>query len=143
VTLGKLEAGSEAMVVPNKAVLNLDIRVLPGYSAKAVADLVQDFGAKFKTEVRIDDVSEPVVLGEDEAIVEIVKRAIADVTGQEPTAIGYWSWTDAVNYLERGVPAVVIGAGHLGVAHSDEEWVNLSDLLLLSRILARLLETNA
>lgn len=143
VTLGKLEAGNEAMVVPNKAVLNLDIRVLPGYSAKAVADLVQDFGAKFKAEVRIDDVSEPVVLGEDEAIVEIVKRAVADVTGEEPPAIGYWSWTDAVNYLERGVPAVVIGAGHLGVAHSDEEWVNLSDLLLLSRILARLLETNA
>ncbi len=143
VTLGKLEAGSEAMVVPNKAVLNLDIRVLPRYSAKAVANLVQDFGAKFKAEVRIDDVSEPVVLDDDAAIVKTVKKAVADVTGQEPPTIGYWSWTDAVNYLERGVPAVVIGAGHLGVAHSDEEWVNLSDLLLLSRILTWLLESSA
>lgn len=140
VTLGKLEAGSEAMVVPNKALLNFDIRVLPGYSAKAVADLVQDFGARFKAEVKIDDVAEPVILDENEEVVKTVKDAVADVTGQKPNAIGYWSWTDAVNYLEKGVPAVVFGAGHLGVAHSDEEWVKLSDLLALSQILTKLLE---
>lgn len=141
-TLGKLEAGSEAMVVPNRSVLNLDIRVLPGYAAKAVADLVRDFGAKFKAEVRIDDISEPVVLDENEEIVQVVKEAIASVTGQIPPAIGYWSWTDAVNYLERGIPAVVLGAGHLGVAHSDEEWVKLSDLVTLSHILLRLIESS-
>jgi len=140
ITLGKLEAGSEAMVVPNKASLNFDIRVLPGYSAKAVADLVRDFGAKFKAEVKIDDIAEPVILDENEDIVKTVKTACADVMGQEPPAIGYWSWTDAVNYIERGTPAVVFGAGHLGVAHSDEEWVKLSDLLVLSQVLSELLK---
>ncbi len=140
ITVGKLEAGSEAMVVPNKALLNFDIRVLPGYSAKAVADLVKEFGASFKAEVKIDDIAEPVVLDENEKVVQFVKSAAADVLGQQPPSIGYWSWTDAVNYIERGVPAVVFGAGHLGVAHSDEEWVNLRDLLTLSQILTRLLE---
>ncbi len=140
ITLGKLEAGSEAMVVPNKAILNFDIRVLPGYSAKAVARLVQDFGTKFKAEVKIDDVAEPVVLNENEEVVKTLKSATAFVTGKEPPSIGYWSWTDAVNYIERGIPSVVFGAGHLGVAHSDEEWVNFSDLLTLSQILARIME---
>ncbi|MCX7642413.1 MAG: M20/M25/M40 family metallo-hydrolase [Armatimonadetes bacterium] len=140
VTLGRLEAGSEAMVVPNKALLNLDIRVLPGYSAKAVADLVRDFGAKFKAEVKIDDIAEPVTLDENEKVVKTVKRSVMDVMGREPQSIGYWSWTDAVNYIERGVPAVVFGAGHLGVAHSDEEWVRLSDLIALSQILKKLVE---
>lgn len=140
VTLGKLEAGSEAMVVPNKALLNLDIRVLPGYSAKEVGELVMDFGARFKAEVKIDDVSEPVVLDENEEVVKTLKSAAADVTGKEPPNIGYWSWTDAVNYIERGIPAVVFGAGHLGTAHSDEEWVRFSDLMVLSQILTRLLE---
>ncbi len=140
VTLGKLEAGNEAMTVPSKALLNFDIRVLPGYSAKAIANLVRDFGAKFKAEVKIDDVAEPVTLDENEGLVRAVKKATADVVGQEPSAIGYWSWTDAVNYIERGIPAVVFGAGHLGVAHSDEEYVRLSDLLTLSRILMELLK---
>ncbi|MCX7967841.1 MAG: M20/M25/M40 family metallo-hydrolase [Armatimonadetes bacterium] len=143
ITLGKLEAGSEAMVVPNKALLNLDIRVLPGYSAKAIADLVRDFGARFKAEVKIDDVAEPVALDENEKVVKIVKAVVNDVTGKETHAIGYWSWTDAVNYIERGVPAVVFGAGNLGLAHSDEEWVKLSDLLTLSQILTKLMEISA
>lgn len=140
VTLGKLEAGSEAMVVPNKAILNFDIRVLPGHSAKAIAELVQEFGAKFKAEVKIDDIAEPVTLDENEKIVKVIKNATILVTGQEPNAIGYWSWTDAVNYIERGVPAVAFGAGHLGVAHSDEEWVKFIDLLTLSQILVKVLE---
>ncbi len=141
VTIGKLEAGNEAMVVPNKAIVNLDIRVLPGYSAQAVAQLVQEIGARFKAEVRLDDVAEPTTLPEDAPIVQAVKRAAAKVLGQEPPAIGYFSWTDAVNFLERGIPAVVFGAGHLGVAHSDEEWVLMDDLLALGRILTVLLET--
>ncbi len=143
ITLGKLESGSEAMVVPNKAVLNFDIRVLPGYSAKAVAKLVQDLGTRFKAEVRIDDVSEPVVLDEGTEVVKLVKEAATRVLGETPPAIGYWSWTDAVNYLERGIPAVVFGAGSLGVAHSDEEWVRLSDLMTLAQILTCLLELNS
>lgn len=143
ITVGKLESGNEAMVVPNKALLNLDIRVLPSYSAKAIADSVLDLGARFKSEVKIDDIAEPVILDENEKIIKIVKVAIASVTGQEPPSIGYWSWTDAVNYIERGVPAVVFGAGHLGAAHSDEEWVKFNDLLLLSRILVTIMETEA
>ncbi|MCS7264359.1 MAG: M20/M25/M40 family metallo-hydrolase [Armatimonadetes bacterium] len=140
VTIGKLEGGSEAMVVPNKALLNFDIRVLPGYSAKAVSDLVSDFGAKFKAELKIDDVAEPVTLDENEKVVKAIKHAVASIAGQEPSAVGYWSWTDAVNYIQRGVPAVVFGAGHLGVAHSDEEWVKFSDLLTLSQILVKVME---
>lgn len=143
ITLGKLESGSEAMVVPNKAVLNFDIRVLPGYSAKAVAKFVQDLGTRFKAEVRIDDVSEPVVLDEGTKVVKLVKEAATRVLGETPPAIGYWSWTDAVNYLERGIPAVVFGAGSLGVAHSDEEWVRMSDLMTLAQILTCLLQLSS
>jgi acetylornithine deacetylase/succinyl-diaminopimelate desuccinylase-like protein len=140
VTVGRLEAGTEAMVVPNRAVVNLDIRVLPGYSAAAVADLLRDFAARFKAEARIDDVAEPVTMDADAPIVRTVQKAVADVTGTEPSPIGYFSWTDAVNFLERGIPAVVIGAGSLGVAHSDEEWVREQDLLTLRSVLARFME---
>lgn len=143
VTVGRLEGGVEVMVVPNKALLNLDIRVLPGSSAQAVADLVRDFATCFKAEIRIDDISEPIMLDEQAPVVQIVKQAVREVTGSEPPAIGYFSWTDAVNYLERGVPSVVFGAGHLGVAHSDEEWVKFKDLLTLSRILIRLMELSS
>ncbi|MGQ9727511.1 MAG: M20/M25/M40 family metallo-hydrolase, partial [Candidatus Fervidibacter sp.] len=121
--------------------LNFDVRVLPGYSAKAISELIQEFGARFKAEVKIDDVAEPVTLSEGEEIVSKVKKAVENVTGQSPPAIGYWSWTDAVNYLERGIPAVAFGAGYLGVAHSDEEWVSFNDLITLSHILKRLIES--
>ncbi len=140
VTVGKLEAGVDVMVVPNKALLNFDIRVLPGSSAQAIADLVRDFASRFKAETQIDDIAEPVTLDEQAPAMQVVKQAVREVTGSEPPAVGYFSWTDAVNYLERGVPAVVIGAGHLGIAHSDEEWVKLNDLLALSKILARVIE---
>jgi acetylornithine deacetylase/succinyl-diaminopimelate desuccinylase-like protein len=141
ITVGRLEAGTEAMVVPNRATVNLDIRVLPSYSAAAVAELLRDFAGRFKAELRLDDVAEPVVLDESHRIVTLTQAAIAKITGKEAAVAGYFSWTDAVNLLERGIPAVVLGAGSLGVAHSDEEWVMASDLLTLSQILVAVMES--
>jgi acetylornithine deacetylase/succinyl-diaminopimelate desuccinylase-like protein len=73
--------------------------------------------------------------------VTLTQAAIAKITGKEAAVAGYFSWTDAVNLIERGIPAVVLGAGSLGVAHSDEEWVMASDLLTLSQILVAVVES--
>lgn len=140
ITLGKLEGGTEVMVIPNRCIVNFDIRVLPENSAKVIADLVCDVASNFKAELSLDDIAEPATLDEDERVVQTVKQAVREVIGKEPSVTGYLSWTDAVNYLERRVPAVVIGAGQLGVSHSDEEWVSFSDLLALSHLLAKTIE---
>ena len=50
------------------------------------------------------------------------------------------SWTDAQNLVDKGIPSVVFGAGELGTAHSDHEWVRLGDLQAVANTIATLVD---
>jgi acetylornithine deacetylase/succinyl-diaminopimelate desuccinylase-like protein len=64
------------------------------------------------------------------------------VLGSDHKQGGMRSWTDAANLLEyHGLPCLIFGAGELWPAHSDDEWVDLADLVRLSQILASFLRS--
>jgi len=139
VTLGKIEGGLDTMVVPNRCTFQMDVRVLPGVSIGTACEQLFDLAARHGAELTILDVSEPSEVDAQQKIVRALMAAHEAITGGRPTPCGYYSFTDATHYLQRGFPAVVYGAGSLGVAHSDHEWVALEELEIAARVFAHVI----
>jgi acetylornithine deacetylase/succinyl-diaminopimelate desuccinylase-like protein len=144
--IGRLRAGEHRWRTPAGASLEMTLGVVPGTDlaeAEAeVCDRLTDLasrwtkrGATFTFEVL--DTSEPTeVLARD---VPIASK-LADALGEPLSPAGMPSWTDAGFLLTKHqLPCVVFGAGDLGSAHSDHEWVRVADLLRLADVLAALL----
>jgi acetylornithine deacetylase len=51
---------------------------------------------------------------------------------------GLNSWADVASYLLAGVPSLCFGTGSIERAHTIDEWVSITELRRLSRVLARL-----
>lgn len=139
VTLGKIEGGFDTMVVPNRCTFQMDVRVLPGVSIRTACEQLFALAAQHGAELTILDVSEPSEMDAQHRVVRALMAAHEAITGERPTPCGYYSFTDATHYLQRGFPAVVYGAGSLGVAHSDHEWVALDELEIAARVFAHVI----
>ncbi|HID05845.1 MAG TPA: M20 family peptidase [Armatimonadetes bacterium] len=140
-TLGVMHGGYEPMVVPNRCTFQVDMRVLPGDDLDEALAQVRHLVVQAGGELTILDVTPPVVFNGDERIIKIVAHAHEAIWGAQAQCIGYHSWTDAVNLIQRGIPAIVYGAGHLGDAHSDQEKVKLSDLVKVCKVYQLVLES--
>lgn len=140
-TLGVMQGGYEPMVVPNRCTFQVDMRVLPGDNLDEALAQVRHLVAQAGGELTILDVTPPLVFNENERIVKVVAQAHEAVWGVKGQCVGYHSWTDAVNLIQRGIPAVVYGVGHLGDAHSDWERVKLSDLVKVCKVYQLVLES--
>jgi succinyl-diaminopimelate desuccinylase len=124
VSLGRIIGGDAMNRVPDCCAIDVDIRFLPGQSAKQI---LRDITA-------LPDVSASVVFHRDPAIVErdnpyvrLLAESIADGVPSERISIGRDGASDIVSFLEAGTPGVEfgpIGAGH----HGPEEWVSISSL---------------
>lgn len=137
-TLGRIEGGADPTVLSEEARVWFDVRVLPGYRASHIATALQTLAGYHGALLSIEDICEPLVTPEETPVVQIVEKAYAEC-GRVPCWWGYPAWTDAHNYLQRGVPAVVVGAGSLRRAHSRDEHISLTELEELARLLSTIL----
>jgi acetylornithine deacetylase len=79
---------------------------------------------------------QPPELAEDHPLV----RLCAELSGKAPTTVPFG--TDAVE-LQRLAPCVVLGPGDIGLAHTPEERVPVSELAAAAALMARFLERGA
>ncbi|MGH2759497.1 MAG: M20/M25/M40 family metallo-hydrolase, partial [Actinomycetota bacterium] len=103
-------------------------------------DIAHRWGARGTSFLyEVTDRSEPI---EVDADLPIASR-VAEAMGAPFEPAGMPAWTDAgYLLLEHAQPCVVFGAGELGPAHSNNEWVRLADLVRLAEVLRELI-TNA
>ena len=72
-------------------------------------------------------------------IAKLARSAVAIEQGTPPTDVGFSGITDARFYInEAKVPAVILGPGSLDAAHTANEWVAVSELVVAARAYARL-----
>jgi acetylornithine deacetylase len=64
--------------------------------------------------------------------------AAAEAEGLGTRVAGLNSWADAASYLLAGVPAYCYGPGSIYRAHTVDEWVSVTELQRLTRVLARM-----
>lgn len=138
-TLGKIEGGEDPLMVPEICRFWMDMRLLPGVRVGDALSEVKKVLEEERAEFKLIDSSPPVEIDRESPLVKLVKEAHLKAWKKEPSLSGYPSWTDGVNLIEKGIPAVVYGAGDLGIAHSSGEKISLGELLKLSQVLVELI----
>lgn len=143
-TLGIISGGCDVMVIPNRCTFQIDMRILPEDDAQVVLEQIREIISATRSEMSVLDISQPVVLDlNDDAVAPLVdafERAHEAVFGEPLKCIGYHSWTDAVNLIEKGVCAVVYGGGKLQNAHSDWESITVDELIKTCNVYLRVME---
>ena len=140
VNLGRIEGGSDTMLVPPRCIMELETGFAPGLDADSVAEQIHE-ALESAESVYMEDLWEPWETSQDEPIIRELARAAGRVQGSEPGHWGMPSWTDGANLVRKGIPTVVFGAGDLAVAHTSDERMPLDQLGELNRILIELIRS--
>jgi acetylornithine deacetylase len=126
-----IEGGIELSTYPDRCLLQVERRTIPGETADAVeaqlTGIVAGLAASdpdLKATVRRGLVRDPFEVSEDEPIVQIVGKHAAAITGRQPAIAGEAGWMDSAFLAAAGIPTVIFGPDGEG-AHAAVEWVNL------------------
>jgi acetylornithine deacetylase len=128
-----IEGGREVSTYPDRCVVTIERRTLPGEAVRNVEAELTGIAGDHAT-VKTLFTREPLETAPDEPIVGTLMEHAAAVTGRRPVVSGVPFWTDAALLAGAGIPTVVFGPGGAG-AHADVEWVDLEDLEKLAQIL--------
>ncbi|HZO75556.1 MAG TPA: ArgE/DapE family deacylase [Ktedonobacteraceae bacterium] len=134
-----IEGGQELSSYPQRCVLSLERRTVPGeLNIEAeMQELIDQAGRSdphFKAALRAGLVRQPFEVSEDEAIVRIVCGQAEKILGHEVGIAGATGWMDSALLSAAGIPTVVFGPGGEG-AHAVEEWADLEQLQRCTEIL--------
>jgi acetylornithine deacetylase len=136
-----ITGGQELSSYPERCLLEMERRTVPGESAQGVEGEVREIlerlaaeDADFAGEVRTTFVRDPYEVAREEPIVGLVREKAEAASGRKPGYIGSAGWMDAALLAAAGIPTVVYGPGGSG-AHAAVEWVELDDLEVLRRVL--------
>lgn len=124
INLARIEGGDAFNKVPDRCWMDVDIRYLPG----------QDTGEILAQIRRIPDVQilkcfmrSPAIVSRTNPYVLALRDGISRSIEGDALSVGRDGASDAISFLEAGIPAVEfgpVGAGH----HGPEEWVSLASL---------------
>ncbi|MGN6202318.1 MAG: M20 family metallopeptidase, partial [Solirubrobacterales bacterium] len=124
INLGRIVGGDALNKVPDRCVIDVDIRYLPGQDPEAILAEVREIsGAEAKALLT----RPPAKVDRDSPYVRALRSSAHQHHDGEPMSVGRDGASDAVSFLRVGVPAVEfgpVGAGH----HGPAEWVSLSSL---------------
>jgi len=131
INLGRIHGGDAVNKVPDFCQMVVDIRYLPGQDPGEILSQVRGIGG---IEVKRTFIHPPVSVSRGDPYVRALRDAVARSTRGEVMSVGRDGASDAVAFLEAGIPAVEFGpqgAGH----HGPEEWVSLASLARYRRAL--------
>jgi acetylornithine deacetylase/succinyl-diaminopimelate desuccinylase-like protein len=117
-----IEGGQELSTYPERCLLSLERRTVPGETAELVERQIREIAVGTGAEIRTTFVREPLEVAEHEDVVQAVKRHAGS-----PEVIGVPFWADSAVFSGAGMPTVVFGPRG-GGAHADVEWVEVADL---------------
>src|SRR6185503_3864034 len=137
-----IEGGRELSTYPDRCLLQLERRTLPGESVEdveaelgAIIDAIVADDPSFEAAMRTTLVRPPLETAHDAPIVEAVRAAL----GGGVDVIGVPYWADSAIIADAGIPTVICGPGGAG-AHADVEWVELAQL---DRVAKALIDVSA
>jgi acetylornithine deacetylase len=136
-----IEGGQELSSYPERCLVQLERRTVPGEDAEVVArqvrELVEEAAAadpELRAEVRTTLVRPPFEIETDAEIVRLVLGHAQRVLGRAPSVIGWAAWMDSAILAGAGIPTVVFGPGGEG-AHAVVEWVDLASVERCAEVL--------
>jgi len=126
INLGRISGGDALNKVPDLCTIDVDIRYLPGQDPGGITDAVEELPDAHVAKVFH---RQPAIVARDDPYVQALGAAIEAVAApqSERLGVGRDGASDAISFLEAGVPAVEcgpVGDGH----HGPEEWVSIRSL---------------
>jgi succinyl-diaminopimelate desuccinylase len=124
ISLGRIIGGDALNKVPDRCVIDVDIRYLPGQDERAVLAQIE---AIPDTDVSIIFHRDPAVVSRRDPYVRMLADSVVEGSSVDRVSVGRDGASDAVSFLEAGVPAVEFGPSGDG-HHGPEEWVSIASL---------------
>ena len=124
INLGRISAGDAPNRVPDLCRLSVDIRFLPGQDSTAIREAVAAIDG-----VTVVQAFErpPAWVSKSDPFVVALREAASRSVGGEALSVGRDGASDAIAFLQAGIPAVEfgpVGGGH----HGPDEWVSLESI---------------
>jgi acetylornithine deacetylase len=136
-----IEGGQELSSYPERCLVQLERRTVPGEGAdlveRQVRELVDAAAAadpELRAEVRTTLVRPPFEIATDAEIVRLVSGHAERVLGLVPSVFGWAAWMDSAILDQAGIPTVVFGPAGEG-AHAVVEWVDLASVERCAEVL--------
>lgn len=131
INLGRISGGDALNKVPDRCVVDVDIRYLPGQDTGEILAQIRSLP---DVEVERTFTRVPAIVSRENPFVSALCDAVHRSTTGEATSVGRDGASDAVAFLEAGIPAVEFGpagAGH----HGPDEWVSIASLSVYRKAL--------
>jgi acetylornithine deacetylase len=134
-----IAGGQELSTYPERCVLSIERRTLPGEDAAQLdAELARLVAAGAGGPAELSGVTTlvraPFEVSPQEPIVTLVRERAAARLRREPAVRGHNAWMDAAFTSAAGIPTVVFGPDGAG-AHAVEEWVDLASVRECAEVL--------
>jgi succinyl-diaminopimelate desuccinylase len=138
--VGTLNGGLNINSVPDRAVIGIDIRTIPGQShAKIRDELTSYLGADVALDTLLD--AQSVWTDPNNAWIQSVMRNAREIAGVD-TAVGgapYFTDASVLTPALGSPPTAIIGPGELTLAHQTDEYCFVSRLDHAAELYARLI----
>jgi len=131
INLARIAGGDAFNKVPDRCLIDVDIRFLPGQEP---ATILEQIATIPDLEVVRSFSRAPAIVSRRNPYVLALREAVARSIEGEALSIGRDGASDAISFLEAGIPAVEfgpVGAGH----HGPQEWVSIASLQRYRRAL--------
>ena len=129
-----INGGKEPSTYPDRCLLSIERRTLPGETRAQVEgeildifEKIQGTDAAFHAIIRGVLERAPLETTAEAGIVRAVQTAAGIVVKHPLKIAGVQFWTDAALLSASGIPSVLLGPSGSG-AHADEEWVDLASV---------------
>jgi acetylornithine deacetylase len=138
-----IEGGSGLSTYPERCVVVVERRTLPGESAddvlaeiRAACESVRAKRPDLRAAVRLIEAQLPSDVSVDAPVVALLRRAV-EAEDLESRVEGMSAWTDAAILNAAGIPAVCFGPGDISLAHAAEEFVPIDEIGKATSVLTR------
>jgi len=124
INLARIEGGDAFNKVPDRCTMDVDIRYLP---TQDPGELLAQIRAIPDVEILKCFTRAPAVVSRSNPYVRALRDGIGRSIDGEALSIGRDGASDAISFLQAGIPAVEfgpVGGGH----HGPDEWVSISSL---------------
>jgi acetylornithine deacetylase/succinyl-diaminopimelate desuccinylase-like protein len=142
VSVGVVQGGTQANIVPDLCRISVDRRTLPGETEASVCREIRALLRRKRLRVTcLDDKSAPCVPLETDPKLPLVAQFLRRLGQRRPAGVDYFC--DAAVLAAGGIPSVAFGPGNIAQAHTRDEWVSLAQLEHAERKLTSFLRTLA
>jgi acetylornithine deacetylase len=127
VSVGTICGGSQPNIVPDRCVISVDRRMLPGETEAQVRREIRALLARHRLTASLINLrAAPCPALDTDTRLPLVRALLRAARQRRPSGVDYFC--DAAVLAAHGIPSVVFGPGDIAQAHTAAEWISLRQL---------------